>query len=143
MRGRAGTKFELQTTCFGTMINYLFSQKIKLLENGKSNHLIMVDPMLGHPSNIACLVLAINCTYAKAPSTGCCKVKIIVHVILFFSNVYLPWLSAHATQVGMALYGTCRCRRPKVRWLLWGKVCCFHFYWYVNQHYINHAILHS
>ena len=102
--------------------------------------LIMVDSMLGHPSKNTCLVLAINCTYTKAPSSGCCKIKIIVHVILFF---FWFVLSDHATQVGMALYGTCRCRRPKVTWLLWGKVCHFHFYWYVNQHYINHAILHS
>ena len=49
--------------------------------------LIMVDSMLGHPSKNTCLVLAINCTYTKAPSSGCCKIKIIVHVILFFSDL--------------------------------------------------------
>jgi hypothetical protein len=31
------TRFELRTICYDTMINYYFSQKLKLLENGKFN----------------------------------------------------------------------------------------------------------
>lgn len=30
---------ELRTSYFDTMLNYLFSQKLKLLEHGKLNHL--------------------------------------------------------------------------------------------------------
>ena len=42
---------ELKSFCFDTMINYQFSQKLKLLENNEFNHLtiILILPLMCGP----------------------------------------------------------------------------------------------
>ena len=42
MEGKEETRFELKITYSNTMMNFLLSQKLKLLENCELNHLLII-----------------------------------------------------------------------------------------------------